>query len=328
MQNKYPKPTNDFQKAKNDLEKWGYCLLLNAIPKDINDQAKKRLTEQAKAEKELNLAFEDGSKSRKWGDFRENETKDIKKFNSIDGGINQRVWMLPNKGKEFLNILDNHNYFKVMKLVVGESPIISSFGANIAKKGGVPMDLHTDQWWSPDPVDRKKQFLPPASITRKTFNYEINSNVLYNNDLIARPAVSNVLIMVNGMSFENGGTMVVPGSHHFGRHPEKNLDTEIKPIPAEGPSGCAIITDGRLWHGTGANITEKPRIAIIITFCGPQYRPQENYTFGIRKEVLKELNQFQKELLGFRVWNGYGRTGDPTQDFIDTQEEPIGILKV
>jgi len=214
-----------------------------------------------------------------------------------------------------------------MKYIVGDHPIVSSFGANIAKKGGVRMDLHTDQWWAPDPVDREKDFLPTASITRKKFNYEINKNVINNTDLIARPSVSNVLIMINGMTFENGGTMVVPGSHLYGRHPEKKLDSDIKLIAAEGPPGCAIITDGRLWHGTGANITEEPRIAIIITFCGPQFRPQENYTYGLRKNLLKKLNDFQKELLGFRVWNGYGRTGDPTQNFIDTAEDPIGILK-
>ena len=74
MKNKYPNPTNDFDKAKYDLEKWGYCLLLDAIPKEINQKAKIRLTEQAKAEKELNIAFEDGSKTRKWGEFRENNT--------------------------------------------------------------------------------------------------------------------------------------------------------------------------------------------------------------------------------------------------------------
>ena len=41
--------------------------------------------------------------------------------------------------------------------------------------------------------------------------------------------------MLNGMSFENGGTLVVPGSHKFGRHPNKKLDKKIVPIAAEGP---------------------------------------------------------------------------------------------
>ena len=105
--------------------------------------------------------------------------------------------------------------------------------------------------------------------------------------------------MLNGMSRDNGGTLVVPGSHLYGRHPNKSLDNNIKTIAAEGPPGCAIITDGRLWHGTGANITNVPRMAIIITFCGPQYRPQENYTYGLKKNVLK-LNNFSKELLGLK----------------------------
>lgn len=133
--------------------------------------------------------------------------------------------------------------------------------------------------------------------------------------------------MLNGMSFENGGTLVVPGSHKFGRHPNKKLDKKIVPIAAEGPPGCAIITDGRLWHGTGANISDKERLAILITFCGPQFRPQENYTLGLKKNIFNKLSDYQKELLGFRVWNGYGRIGDPTDDFLDINPKLIGELK-
>ena len=81
---------------------------------------------------------------------------------------------------------------------------------------------------------------------RNKFNIKINKNIS-NNELISRPAVTNVLIMLNGMSKENGGTRIVPGSHLFGRHPDKVLDKDIEVISAEGPPGCAIITDGR--HG-------------------------------------------------------------------------------
>ena len=60
-----------------------------------------RLIEQANAEKELNLAYEDGSEKKKWGEFHKNTNAP---------GVNQRVWMLPNKGKVFLDILAKHNY--------------------------------------------------------------------------------------------------------------------------------------------------------------------------------------------------------------------------
>ena len=35
----YPKPTESIEVAKNDLKKWGYCLLKNAIPLDLNNRA-------------------------------------------------------------------------------------------------------------------------------------------------------------------------------------------------------------------------------------------------------------------------------------------------
>ena len=315
----YPKPTESIKVAKNDLKKWGYCLLKNAIPPDLNNRAMKRLIEQANAEKELNLAYEDGSKKKKWGEFHKNTDAP---------GVNQRVWMLPNKGKVFLDILAKHNYVDCVKEIVGDEFLVSSFGANIAKPGGVAMDLHTDQWWFPDPVNRNDDFLPPGSIKRNKFNIKINENISNNNELISRPAVTNVLIMLNGMSKQNGGTRIVPGSHLFGRHPDKVLDKDIEVISAEGPPGCAIITDGRVWHGTGANITKENRLALLITFCGPQFRPQENFTLGVKKDVFSNLNDYQKELLGFKVWNGYGRIGNPTDIFLDIENHEIGELKI
>ena len=287
--------------------------------KNLNNKSMERLIEQAEAEKQLNIAYEDGSKTKKWGEFNNKDAS---------SGINQRVWMLPNKGKVFLDILQNHSYADCVKQIVGEEFLVSSFGANIAKPGGMAMDLHTDQWWLPDPVSRNEEFLPSGSINRKKFNYKINKDILNNKNFISRPAVSNVLIMLNGMSKENGGTLIVPGSHLFGRHPDNILDKDIFTISAEGPPGCAIITDGRLWHGTGANITQKNRLALLITFCGPQFRPQENFTMGIREEVFLQLNDYQKEILGFKVWNGYGRTGNPTEKFLNINNIEVGELKI
>lgn len=319
MKQIYPQPTKSIITAKSNLKKWGYCLLENAIPRELNILASKRLQEQARAEKQLNIAYEDGSKEIKWGDFDKN---------SKSSGINQRVWMLPNKGKAFLDILQNHNYIDCVKKIIGDEFLVSSFIANIAKPGGIAMDLHTDQWWLPDPVNRNHNFLPAGSLNRKKFDIKINKPIIKNNELISRPAVSNVLIMLNGMNKENGWTLIVPGSHLFGRHPDKKLDKGIQTISAQGPPGCAIITDGRLWHGTGANVSHQDRLAILITFCGPQFRPQENFTLGIKKNIFAKLSEFQKELLGFKVWNGYGRIGNPTEQFIDIENNLIGELKV
>jgi len=64
LKQNYPKPTASLKTAKNDLKKWGYCLLENAIPKKLNTKSMERLIEQAEAEKRLNIAYEDGSKQK------------------------------------------------------------------------------------------------------------------------------------------------------------------------------------------------------------------------------------------------------------------------
>jgi ectoine hydroxylase-related dioxygenase (phytanoyl-CoA dioxygenase family) len=87
-----------------------------------------------------------------------------------------------------------------------------------------------------------------------------------------------------------------------------------------------MVFDGRLWHGTGANTGNRRRMGLLTTFNGPQLRPQENFTVGTRQEVLASASPDLLELLGFRVWSGYGRTGNPVVDFIDPNEEPSGAM--
>ena len=150
--------------------------------------------------------------------------------------------------------------------VLGEEFLLSSFTANIAKPGGVPMALHTDQWWAPEPTRRGRRPLPVGSMTRSRFDHDAALGAAPPPTL-APAAVSNVLVMLDGMTTANGGTRVVPGSHLAGRHPDPARDGNVATVAAEGPPGCAIITDGRLWHGTGANTGDSDRAALILTFA-------------------------------------------------------------
>ena len=320
-----PKPTSDVIQATQDIEQCGYCLLENAVPEPLLSQCQNRLVEQAEAEKEQQIAFEDGGPDQQWGDFTDrNGRVRNEAFTEKNGGVNQRVWMLLNKGRAFRDILELKLVNKIVGGILGEHFILSSFSANIARPGGIAMPLHTDQWWAPEPTTRGEKYLPVGSITRDCFN--IRDKDLPPPLMLAPPAVSNVLIMLDGMSEQNGGTRLVPKSHLMGRHPDPQFDSKIETIAAEGPPGCAIITDGRIWHGTGANLTSRDRKAVLITFCGPQYRPQENYTVGTRKEVLANASDRLRELLGLKVWCGYGRTGDPTVDYINPNDPLTGEL--
>ncbi len=320
-----PKPTMDADQAKADIDRWGYCLLDKAIPKELLNRCRDRLIEQAAGEKAQGIAFEDGGPDQQWGDFTdENGKVRAEAFCESNGGINQRVWMLVNKGRPFLELLELEKLINMVRYILGERFILSSYTANIARPGGSPMPLHTDQWWAPEPVDRGKEYLPVGSFNRATF--KLDRQELYDSKMLAPPSVSNILIMLDGMTEKNGGTRIVPGSHLEGRHPDSLLDAQVESISAEGPPGCAIITDGRIWHGTGANRSKLERRAILITYCGPQYRQQENYTIGTCPEVLANASDWLRELLGFRIWCGYGRIGDPTVDYVNPKDTLIGEL--
>lgn len=320
-----PAATTDLDRARHDIDRWGYCLLENALPQDLNQRCFERLHTQAAAEKQLGQAFEDGGPAQQWGTFRdEHGNLRADAFKAENGGVNQRVWMLVNKGQCFIDALEQDHVNETVGYVLGDEFLVSSFTANIAKPGGVEMPLHTDQWWAPEPTRASRRNLPVGSINRTTFDRD--ADLPDPREIIAPAACSNVLFMLNGMTVENGGTRIVPGSHRAGRHPDPVRDKDNDTVAAEGPPGCAIITDGRVWHGTGANIGNTDRYAMILTLCGPQYRAQENYTCGTRPEVFAGLSDQTKARLGFKVWWGYGRTGEPTVNFIDPADPLIGEL--
>ena len=321
-----PKPTTDLSRCRQDIEQWGYCLLENALEEPLLSACRERLEEQAAAEKQIGQAFEDGGPKQQWGNFRDEDGKiRADAFKAENGGINQRVWMLVNKGQCFIDAIEREPVLETVSHVLGEEFLLSSATANIAKPGGITMDLHTDQWWAPEPTRPMRNNLPVGSINRTTFDHD--AELADPPPMMSPAACSNVLFMINGMTEANGGTRVVPGSHRFGRHPNKERDKDLESVAAEGPPGCAIITDGRLWHGTGANVANTARSALILTYCGPQYRPQENYTVGVRPDVYETLSDRVKALLGFKVWWGYGRTGEPTVEFIDPRDPQLGELR-
>jgi ectoine hydroxylase-related dioxygenase (phytanoyl-CoA dioxygenase family) len=317
-----PAATANIEQAKLDIEDFGYCLIANALGPGEVKAALKRLKEQAAAELEQGAAFEDGGQKQQWGAFTDDRGR-LKQqaYTAASGGINQRVWMLVNKGHIFRQILFTARVRAVVDHVLGEDYLLSSFSANIAKPGGAPMNLHTDQWWMPNPINRGPSPLPVGSITRERSNLAGEEEPA----MVAPCVCANVMWMLNDFSEENGGTRFVPGSHLRGRPPTAR-DNNENTLAAEGSAGTAMVFDGRLWHGTGANVSSKNRFGLLTTFCGPQFRPQENFTVGARPEMLTEASPELLALLGFKIWSGYGRVESPVAEFVSQDEKSLGEL--
>ncbi len=308
-----PRPTQNMPQACRDIQRWGFALLADAVPAADVKVLAQALQELAREEQAAGLAFEDGGPRQQWGDFKaETGMKPRDKFRAAAGGVNQRIWMIVNKGRPFVELLYNERVLAMVKLLLGEHFLLSSHGANIAKQGGVEMPLHTDQWWMPAPVAPAPNPLPVGSITRQETPRPPDAVP----PVVAPCACVNVLWYLRDFDERTGSTRVLPGSHLSGRQPREADDVPEQVVSVAGRAGTVLVIDGRIWHGTGANVTPHDRLTVITTFCGPQFRPQENYFVGLHPEVLAQADDHLKSLLGYRVWHAYGRTEDPTADFV------------
>jgi hypothetical protein len=80
------------------------------------------------------------------------------------------------------------------------------------------------------------------------------------------------LWMLSDFTEQNGGTIVVPGTHRFGSNPTGDLPIDAEqPYPTElhvtGPAGSVIVMDSRLWHATPPNHTDCPRAALAVRYA-------------------------------------------------------------
>jgi ectoine hydroxylase-related dioxygenase (phytanoyl-CoA dioxygenase family) len=143
---------------------------------------------------------------------------------------------------------------------------------------------------------------------------------------ISPPVMANVMWMITPFSVETGATRVVPGSHLSGMAPDSSVPHKVPSIPAEGPAGTAIVFDARLWHSAWVNTSSESRYGITTAFCGPQCRPIENYSRGMRPEAFEKCPPELLQRLGMSVWSSYGHTGDMDACPTGTGEQAIGSL--
>ena len=58
------------------------------------------------------------------------------------------------------------------------------------------------------------------------------------------------------------------------------------------------------------------RLGVLTTFVAPQFRTQVNFTMATAPEVVAEADEDLLALLGFKIWNAYGRIESPVAGYI------------
>ena len=80
------------------------------------------------------------------------------------------------------------------------------------------------------------------------------------------------LWMLSPFTEQNGGTLIMPGSHRANYNPTADCDIDpLSQLPGEmqptGPAGSVLILDSRMWHATASNHTEEPRVALAVRYA-------------------------------------------------------------
>ncbi len=280
-----PKPETDPAKLRNDLDVFGYGIIADALAGPLLSRIQDRLFEQARCEQD----FYDQSNP----------------ANPIAHA--QWVNMLLNKGDVFLELVRHPLAMSLIEYVLGPDYQISCVDSQIQHPGAGIMSLHTDQWWMP-PLQEPDRPHMRASAMRRDIGNGLDPTQAQ--VAVSPPMVANIMWMVTPFTVETGATRVVPGSHLSGCAPDTSVPHKIPSIAAEGPAGTAFVFDGRLWHSAWSNSSDQSRYGITTACCGPQCRPIENYTRGLRPAVMDACPPEILARLGFGVWSSYGHTGD------------------
>ncbi|WGY02858.1 phytanoyl-CoA dioxygenase family protein [Nocardioides sp. QY071] len=113
-----------------------------------------------------------------------------------------------------------------------------------------------------------------------------------------RQARVQVMVAVTDFTAENGGTMVVPGSHLWGDDRGPRTD---EAVPTVMSAGSALIWVGGTFHGGGTNTSDSNRIGLTIGLDLGFLRQEENAYLTYPVEVVKTFDEDIQQLLGWSV---------------------------
>ena len=181
---------------------------------------------------------------------------------------NVRVFDLLDIDPVFRDLIRRPQALDLVHGLLGPDVMVSNFTANIARPGSASMSLHSDQ----------ALVVPPPWLA---------------------PWSMNIIWCLTDVRRENGATLFIPGSHRITRLDELGPDPASRLRPFEAPAGSIIAMDGRLWHTSGANVTENEDRALLFGYYTRAFlRPQANWNVTLSPGVQAGLDAELRQLLG------------------------------
>mgnify|MGYP001265107643 CR=1 FL=1 len=204
--------------------------------------------------------------------------KNFKSENSINSKVNtfhknsQIVYNLQNKDLLFYELICNKNVIKIADVLLKEGSYLNS----------EPYILCQSTARNPGPFSDEQQLHIDSNIPGLPFCFYLQA--MWNLD---------------DFNEKSGGTRFVPGSHLIKKFAENNVKYKNE-VQIIAPKGSLILFDGGVWHGSSKSMLNKDRWIIINTYCRWFLKQSFDIPRGIDNSIFNNLNDSQKELLGFR----------------------------
>ena len=197
--------------------------------------------------------------------------RDVKPaMNGFEGHKTVRIYNLLAFGEPFVRVPVHQNVLPVIEGVLDPGCLISSLSSIAIDPGETAQPIHADDMVIP--LEKPH-----------------------------RAIVCNSMWALTDFTDANGATRLVPGSH---KKPNPDYGGQYDTIPGEMKKGSVLIWDGSLWHGGGANRTDKRRTGIAMNYCAGFIRQQENQQLGLSPELVKSFSPRLQELVGYGVYQG------------------------
>jgi ectoine hydroxylase-related dioxygenase (phytanoyl-CoA dioxygenase family) len=129
--------------------------------------------------------------------------------------------------------------------------------------------------------------------------------------------VLNTMWALDDFTEANGATRFVPGSH---RWTDRKAGPGEEVVLAVMPAGSVAFYGGRIWHGGGANTTDRPRLGVILEYAASWLRAQENHVLAVPRQTVAALPERLQELLGYNLYPpfvGYVDGRHPRRSLVD-----------
>lgn len=113
-----------------------------------------------------------------------------------------------------------------------------------------------------------------------------------------REARVQTMLALTDFSAENGGTLVVPGSH---RWDDERVPQADEAVPTEMRAGSAVVFLGSTYHAGGTNRSDAPRTGLTITLDLGFLRQEENQYLAVPRDIVLGYPEPIQRLLGYNA---------------------------